>query len=132
MCRFSRTGDAKYRTVAAAIERVLQNLPTKLQPGMESGSRNINILTDVGQSKDSQALRGLRQAIQSEYPFLEYATTNALVHSNQVQSVGVAQNDFVTVFPLQRWIKLSNVFEKFQARRYTNEARFCTSWRSVI
>ena len=84
-------------------------------------SRNINILTE-GQSKDSQALRGLRQAIQSEYPFLEYATTNALVHSNQAQSVGVAQNDFVTVFPLQHWIKLSNLFEKFQARRYTNEA----------
>jgi len=85
-------------------------------------SQNINILTDVGQSKDSQALRGLRQAIQSEYPFLEYATTNALVHSNQAQSVGVAQNDFITVFPLQHWIKLSNLFEKFQARRYTNEA----------
>ncbi|KAN0072885.1 hypothetical protein V8E54_008999, partial [Elaphomyces granulatus] len=84
-------------------------------------SQNINILTE-GQSNDSQALRGLRQAIQSEYPFLEYATTKALVHSNQAQSVGVAQNDLVTVFPLQHWIKLSNVFEKFQARRYTNEA----------
>jgi hypothetical protein len=56
------------------------------------------------------------------YPFLEYATTNVLVHSNQAQSIGVAQNAFVTAFPLQHWIKLSNLFEKFQARRYTNEA----------
>ncbi|KAN0072735.1 hypothetical protein V8E54_008849 [Elaphomyces granulatus] len=84
-------------------------------------SRDINVLTDADQ-KDSQALKDLRQAIQSEYPFLEYATMNTLVHSNQAQSVGVAQNDFVTAFPLQHWIKLSNVFEKFQARRYTNEA----------
>ncbi|KAN0072886.1 hypothetical protein V8E54_009000 [Elaphomyces granulatus] len=36
MCRFSGTGDPQYRTVAAAIERVLQNLLAKLQPGMES------------------------------------------------------------------------------------------------
>ena len=47
---------------------------------------------------------------------------NALVHSNQAQSVGVAQNTFVTAFPLQHWIKLSNVFEEYQVRRYTNEA----------
>ncbi|KAN0072304.1 hypothetical protein V8E54_009233 [Elaphomyces granulatus] len=84
-------------------------------------SRGINVLTDADQ-KDSQALRGLRQAIRSEYPFLEYATTNALVHSNQAQSVGVAQNIFVTSFPLQGWIKLNNVFEEYQVRRYTNEA----------
>ena len=84
-------------------------------------SRDINVLTDAGQ-KDSQALKDLRQAIRSEYPFLEYATMNALVHSNQAQSVGVAQNTFVTAFPLQHWIKLSNVFEEYQVRRYTNEA----------
>jgi hypothetical protein len=63
-------------------------------------SRDINVLTDADQ-KNSQALRGLRQAIQSEYPFLEYATINALMHSNHAQSVGVAQNAFVTAFPLQ-------------------------------
>ena len=84
-------------------------------------SRDINVLTDADQ-KDSQALKDLRQAIQPEYPFLEYATMNALVHSNQAQSVGVAQNTFVTAFPLQHWIKLSNVFEEYQVRRYTNEA----------
>ena len=84
-------------------------------------SRNINILANAG-NKDARVLGDLRQAIQTEYPFLEYATTNALVHSNQAQSVGVAQNTFITAFPLQRWIKLSNLFEKYQARRYTNEA----------
>ncbi|KAN0070882.1 hypothetical protein V8E54_011047 [Elaphomyces granulatus] len=81
-------------------------------------SRNINILANAGQSKDARVLGDLRQAIQTEYPFLEYATTNALVHSNQAQSVGVAQNTFITAFPLRGWIKLSNLFEKYQARRY--------------
>ncbi|KAN0072906.1 ankyrin repeat domain containing protein [Elaphomyces granulatus] len=84
-------------------------------------SQDINVLTDADQ-KDSQALKGLRQAIQSEHPFLEYATMNALVHSNQAQSVGIAQNTFVTAFPLQHWIKLINVFEEYQVRRYTNKA----------
>ncbi|KAN0072914.1 hypothetical protein V8E54_009028 [Elaphomyces granulatus] len=84
-------------------------------------SRDINGLTDAGQ-KYSQVLKDFRQAIQSEYPFLEYATMNALVHSNQAQSVGVAQNTFVTAFPLQNWIKLSNVFTEYPVRRYTNEA----------
>jgi hypothetical protein len=81
-------------------------------------SRNINILANAGQFKDARVLGDLRQAIQTEYPFLEYATTNALVHSNQAQSVGVAQNTFITAFPLRGWIKLSNLFEKYQARRY--------------
>ena len=34
MCRFSGTGDPEYQKVAAAIERVLQDISTKLQPGL--------------------------------------------------------------------------------------------------
>ena len=47
MCRFFGTGDPQYRTVAAAIERVLQNLPTKLQPalsGWTAWNRTILVL----------------------------------------------------------------------------------------
>ncbi|KAN0072779.1 ankyrin repeat domain containing protein [Elaphomyces granulatus] len=72
-------------------------------------SRNIDILTDGGKPKDSLVLGDVHQAIQTEYPFLEYATANAL-------------EAFVTAFPLPRWIKLSNLFEKYQNRRYTNKA----------
>ena len=85
-------------------------------------SRNIDILTDGGKPKDSLVLGDVHQAIQTEYPFLEYATANALVHSNQAQSVGIEQDAFIAAFPLPRWIKLSNLFEKYQNRRYTNKA----------
>jgi hypothetical protein len=78
---------------------------------------DINIpLTDRGESKG----RAIEDQI--KYPFLEYATTNILMHSNQAQSVGIAQNAFITAFPLQHWIKLNNLFEKHQTRRYTNQA----------
>ena len=34
MCRFSGTGDLEYQKVAAAIERILQNLPARPQSGL--------------------------------------------------------------------------------------------------
>src|SRR4051794_4050435 len=53
MCRFSGIGDPEYQKVAAAIERILQNLPTKLQlslvrlnetePSKSVGSRTPDI-----------------------------------------------------------------------------------------
>jgi ankyrin repeat protein len=79
-------------------------------------------LTDRGESKGSRAVEDIQQTIQTKYPFLHYATTNVLMHSNRAQSIGVAQNAFITTFPLQHWIKLSNLFEKFLARHYTNKA----------
>ncbi|KAF2194641.1 Pfs, NB-ARC and ankyrin domain protein [Zopfia rhizophila CBS 207.26] len=86
-------------------------------------SLDINLrLADPGESMGSRAVGDLRRTIQTKYPFLEYATTKALIHSNQAQSFGVAQNAFITAFPLQHWIKLSNLFEKYQVRRYTDQA----------
>jgi hypothetical protein len=44
MCRFSGTGDPEYQKVAAAIERILQNLPAKPQSGLIrlNGTRSGN------------------------------------------------------------------------------------------
>jgi hypothetical protein len=84
---------------------------------------DINLpLTDSGESKGSRAIEDLQQTMQTRYPFLDYATTNLLMHSNQAQSVGVEQNACIAAFPLQHWIKLNNLFEKFEARRYTDQA----------
>ena len=53
-------------------------------------SRVFNLpLTDRGEFKDSRAIGYSRQTIQAKYPFLEYATTNVLMHSDEAQSVGV-------------------------------------------
>jgi hypothetical protein len=84
-----------------------------------------------------------KQQRPSKYPFLEYATRNVLMHSDQAQSGGTAQEDFINTFPLQHWIGLNNsvhedsfnmnAFNKviclgktinkmIKTRRYTNQA----------
>jgi hypothetical protein len=73
MCRFFGTGDPQYRTVAAAIERVLQNLPTKLQPGLvrlQDGMESDNSGTPVvpPRTEDSHQMDNFCPVLESRDP----------------------------------------------------------------
>ena len=85
-------------------------------------SHNILKSCCLAQINAVQTIEDPPEIIRTTYPFLEYAATNVLTHSNKAQSIGVAQSDFITTFPLKQWIKLSNLFEKYKARHYTNKA----------
>jgi ankyrin repeat protein len=67
-----------------------------------------------------QEITDSRAAVTSAFPILEYAVENILHHANSAEGFGIDQTDFMTSFPLDRWIRLGNLFEKHKIRRHTN------------
>lgn len=68
----------------------------------------------------SQPAASLRKSATQAYPFLEYAVHNVLYHADIAESGGVSQAGFLDSFPLPRWVKLDNLFEKHEVRRHTD------------
>lgn len=69
--------------------------------------------------KDAEAAKSMREALQHNFPFLEYAVSNALRHANSAQQHGVAQEKLLKDFPLSKWAMLNNALERHAVRRYT-------------
>ena len=69
----------------------------------------------------SQRAGDFRQLATSAFPFLEYAVRNMLYHADVAAGCGIAQENFVRSFPLDHWIKLDNLFEKYEVRRHTKD-----------
>jgi hypothetical protein len=67
----------------------------------------------------SQPAAGLRKSATQTYPFLEYAVHNVLYHADAAEDGGISQVYFLDSFPLPRWVKLDNLFEKHEIRRHT-------------
>ncbi|KAI8939798.1 hypothetical protein NX059_003537 [Plenodomus lindquistii] len=67
----------------------------------------------------SQPAADLRKSATQTYPFLEYAVHNALYHADAAEGGGVSQAGFLDSFPLPRWVRLDNLFEKHEVRRHT-------------
>ncbi|KAK8912169.1 hypothetical protein VCV18_012753 [Metarhizium anisopliae] len=88
---------------------------------------NVDIYTDLNISSSlpkasSQQAAELCQAVNKAFPFLEYAVQNVLYHANAVEGGGVEQTGFLEGFLLVNWIKLDNLFERHDVRRYTLNA----------
>ncbi|KAH7061790.1 ankyrin repeat domain-containing protein [Paraphoma chrysanthemicola] len=67
----------------------------------------------------SQPAASLRKSATQTFPFLEYAVRNVLYHADTAEGGGISQADFLDSFPLLRWVKLDNLFEKHEVRRHT-------------
>ncbi|CAN9251157.1 unnamed protein product, partial [Alternaria alternata] len=67
----------------------------------------------------SQPAASLRKSATQTYPFLEYAVHNVLYHADIAESGSISQAGFLDDFPLPRWVKLDNLFEKHEVRRHT-------------
>ncbi|KAJ4165923.1 hypothetical protein LMH87_007526 [Akanthomyces muscarius] len=65
-----------------------------------------------------QKLKVAQDAANRDFPCLEYAVTSLLHHADCAQDGGVCQVNFMESFPLQRWIELSNAFERYGSRKY--------------
>ncbi|RYN99877.1 hypothetical protein AA0121_g13461, partial [Alternaria tenuissima] len=72
----------------------------------------------------SQPAAALRKSATQKYPFLEYAIHNVLYHADIAESGGISQAGFLNSFPLPRWVKLDNLFEKHEVRRHTKSVSF--------
>jgi ankyrin repeat protein len=70
----------------------------------------------------SEQATDLRQLATKTFPFLEYGVHFVLHHADAAQSGGVDQGEFIQNFPLTDWIKLYNLLEKKEVRRYTPKA----------
>jgi hypothetical protein len=68
----------------------------------------------------SQPAGSLRKSATQAYPFLEYAVHNVLYHADIAENGGISQAGFLDSFPLPRWVKLDNLFEKHEVRRHTD------------
>ena len=79
-------------------------------------SQNVDIPDPLPQaSKAAQ----LRETLSLKFPFLEYSVLNVLYHANGGQKNAMDQGDFLTDFPLKRWVFLNNTLERHDIRRYT-------------
>ncbi|KAL8788566.1 MAG: hypothetical protein Q9213_001639 [Squamulea squamosa] len=74
----------------------------------------------VANSTDAKNLRGM---ISEKYPFLEYAVRNVLSHADGAGSHDIFQEAFMEEFAFGDWIRLNNLFEKYQIRRYTFDTK---------
>jgi hypothetical protein len=72
----------------------------------------------------TQQAAGLRKSATETFPFLEYAVQSVLYHADEAESCGVAQAHFLDNFPLTQWVKLDNLFEKYDVRRHTERVSF--------
>ncbi|KAL9023500.1 MAG: hypothetical protein Q9196_007162, partial [Gyalolechia fulgens] len=66
----------------------------------------------------TQDAKDLRTRISERFPLLQYATQSVLSHADSAEQDGVSQADFVEDFAIGDWIKLHNLLEKYQTRRF--------------
>ncbi|KAL8918427.1 MAG: hypothetical protein Q9208_007332 [Pyrenodesmia sp. 3 TL-2023] len=66
----------------------------------------------------SEEAKDLRARVSTGFPFLEYAVHNVLIHADSASNHGVSQASLVHDFTIDDWIRLYNLFEKFQVRRH--------------
>ncbi|KAF2113564.1 hypothetical protein BDV96DRAFT_114202 [Lophiotrema nucula] len=87
---------------------------------------SMDVVTPLGITEElpkaqSQQADDLRKLANNMFPFLEYAVQHVLYHANLAEGSNVAQEDFIFSFPRPSWIKLANLFERRQVRRYTEK-----------
>ncbi|KAJ6257988.1 hypothetical protein Dda_6900 [Drechslerella dactyloides] len=64
----------------------------------------------------------LRRSALKEFPFLEYAVRTVLYHADLAESSGFPQEAFIENFPLEDWITLDTLIEKYRIRHHTPNA----------
>jgi ankyrin repeat protein len=67
---------------------------------------------------DSQEGKILRNQKITELPFLEYALESVLYHANIAHAWGVAQDEFLSSFPLLSWRTLDNAMARYTGHRH--------------
>ncbi|KAJ8113745.1 hypothetical protein OPT61_g4195 [Boeremia exigua] len=108
--------DLKENFEGQSHERVKQCCLTIMHSNME---HYTSIPHDCAQAS-SEELTEARAVVTKSFPILDYAVQNILHHADAAQGAGIDQKNFMVDFPLNRWIRLANFFEKRKVRRYTS------------
>ncbi|KAI5921697.1 ankyrin [Camillea tinctor] len=91
---------------------------TCVQQLQESVDLHITIPDPLPKANSAEAAK-LREEAETKFPFLNYAVHNVLGHSNSAQEAGSDQQEFISTFPKESWIKLANLLQKHEIRRYS-------------
>jgi ankyrin repeat protein len=77
-------------------------------------------IPDTLPKASTEQAASLRKSATQTLPFLEYAVNNVLYHADAAEGGSISQAEFLDIFPLPRWVKLHNLFEKHEVRRHTD------------
>lgn len=94
-----------------------ENLKKSCQTYIEviaPGHPGRNMPSAAASSKEAADLRSSSAA---SFSFLEYALGNVFYHADVAAGNGYSQDVFLADFPLQTWLVLQNVLERFTIRR---------------
>ncbi|RYC79293.1 hypothetical protein BFJ63_vAg17827 [Fusarium oxysporum f. sp. narcissi] len=78
----------------------------------------------IGKAIDGQQsieAQRIKDDMLKQFPFLEYASQFVLGHANAAAHK-ITQQRFISEFPVPMWVRVFNIFEKHQVRRYSEEA----------
>ncbi|WZH42135.1 uncharacterized protein QYS62_003125 [Fusarium acuminatum] len=78
----------------------------------------------IGKAIDGQQsieAQRIKDDMLKQFPFLEYASQFVLGHANAAAHK-ITQQRFISEFPVPMWVRIFNIFEKHQVRRYSEEA----------
>ena len=85
-------------------------------------TRDTNSLYKDLPKASTQECKALRESVNCEFPFLEYAVHHVLYHADSAEGCNISQMEFFQSFPLRDWLWLDNLFKKHQIRRHTPKA----------
>ncbi|RKK21198.1 hypothetical protein BFJ67_g17408, partial [Fusarium oxysporum f. sp. cepae] len=78
----------------------------------------------IGKAIDGQQsieAQSINDHLLKQFPFLEYASQFVLGHANAA-AYKITQQRFIGEFPVPMWVRIFNIFEKHQVRRYSEDA----------
>ena len=67
---------------------------------------------------DGDSSLTLKEKIHNSFPFLEYAVEQLLAHAEEAEKLNFSEAVFITCFDITKWIKLWNLVQRFQVRRF--------------
>ncbi|TFB02584.1 Ankyrin repeat domain-containing protein 50 [Trichoderma ghanense] len=73
---------------------------------------------DLKHKSSSPEAKAQREAVNSSFPFLQYAVKNIWHHANEAQAGNVNQAEFLKAFQLSDWVRLDNFLAEHDTRRH--------------
>ncbi|VUC31548.1 unnamed protein product [Clonostachys rosea] len=72
---------------------------------------------------DPNSLHKNRWELSKDLPFLEYAIGFILFHADKARGSGIEQRNFLSTFPLSKWIQIHNIMEEDEKCHYPLDTR---------
>lgn len=117
ICTQSVDRDGHEIMKASCLKQILAPAPNNLQ--LLADYRHIHRYQKPQVNKIIKPRqKEFQEQANKEFPFLGYASKNIFFHAEHAEAMGVSQCEFLGSFPIEEWIPIYNLFQKFNTRRY--------------